>query len=208
MLYFLDSDMTILTTGAYYFTVSSSGHILPAAVGTATGAAVTGAKLLIYSEPVSVAVASAVGTGTSAGAIAGTIASKTAASAGIGALIGGITAAGMGSVVAGGLAMTTGVLASSQLGLLTVGTSHTTGNEGGHISQDCWKPVIRDTSRDPSKGMILKELLCHPNVSSVEVTNEGSLLQIVIENVWKEKFEIEYVMVLNDDKLYCHARQM
>lgn len=196
--------MTILSTGVYSFTVSSTGHVIPAAIGSAAGAVVTGVKLMIQTEPIAVALSSAVGTGTSTGAIAGALVSKTATSAGIGALIGGISAAGIGSVAAGGIAMTTGLLASSPLGLLTVGTSHTT--EEGNISQDCWKPVIGDTSLEPSKGMMLKDLVRHPNVSRVEVKHEGCLPQIFIENVWNEKYEIEYVILQDDDKMYCHAK--
>ncbi|XP_045191420.2 uncharacterized protein LOC123548313 [Mercenaria mercenaria] len=197
--------MTILTAGACSFIVSSSGHVIPAAVGTAAGAVVTGVKLWVQTEPVKVALSTAVGTGTSSGAIAGAIASKTATSAAAGALLGGISAAGIGSMMAGGLAVASGVVASNPIGLLAVGTSHT--EEKDRITYDCWKPVLHDTSLESSNGMILKDLVCHPNIANVTVTPSVCLPQIVIENVWNEKFEIEYV-VQDSDKLSCHARPM
>ena len=195
--------MTILTAGACAFIATSTGHAIPAAVGTAAGAVVTGVKIWFQSEPVKVALSTAVGTGTSSGAIAGAVASKTALGALTGAFVGGITSASVGSVLAGSMAMTSEAIASSPFGLLAVGMSHS--RDGNQITYDCWKPVVHDMSEDFSGGMLLKDLVCHPHIADITVTPSEFLPQIVLKNIWKEKFEIEYVVLQDTNKLVCHA---
>ena len=196
--------MTVLTAGACKFIVTSAGNVIPAAVGSATGVIVTGVKLWIQSEPAKVALATAMGTGASSGAISGAIVSKTIASAASGALLGSLTAAGLGSVLAGSMAVAAGGIGSTPLGMLAVGTRF----DENQITHDCWKPVIHDTSSEPSQGMMLRELLCHPHVASVNVTYSAFLPQIILENIWKEKFEIEYVALQDAEKLCCHANRL
>lgn len=194
--------MTILTCGACGFIVSASGAIVPAAVGTAAGVLITGVKLWVQSEPISAALATAVGTGTSAGAIAGAAFTKTTSSAVSGAVIGGLSAGSVGSVLAGSLAAG-GVLSANPLSLITVGTSVT---ENSNMARfDCWKPVVHEMSETPSTGLTLEELMVHPNVSAVDVTPGACLPKVVIENIWKEKFELEYVLLKDLNRLYGHA---
>lgn len=193
--------MTILTAGACKFVVSSAGTLIPAAVGSAAGAILTGVKIWMKAEAVGQAIGAAVGTGTSAGAITGAIVTKTAASALSGALVGGMSAAGLGTVLAGSFGALSGGVMADSLGLLCVGTS--AGAE--QVTYDCWKPVIRDRSEGLSDGMLLKDLCSHPNVAEVTLTpREGICLpHVVLKNIWNEKYELEYV--LNTDRLSCHA---
>ncbi|XP_076112678.1 uncharacterized protein LOC143080631 [Mytilus galloprovincialis] len=196
--------MTILTAGSCAFIITSTGNALPAVVGSAAGVVATGVKLWIQSQPLKVAMATAVGTGTSSGAIAGAVATKTAASAFTGALVGGLSAGSVGSAMAGGIAVASGTLSSSPLCLLTVGTN----SNGNQITQDCWKQVVHETSEEPSNGIILNDLISHPNVADVTVIPCGSLPYVVIENRWNEKFEIEYVALLDSDKLSLHIQPL
>lgn len=196
--------MTILTAGACTVILNSAGHVIPAAAGTAAGVLITGAKIWIQSEPVKAAISTAVGTGTSSGAVAGAIVGKTATSALTGALLGGMSAGGVGSVLAGSIAAVSGTITSGPLGLLTVGTSQT----GNQRTYDCWKPVIRDISEEPSQGMILKDLVLHPNIASVTVEHSLCMPRIVLENKWSEKFEIQYVLLQDSETLQCHASRI
>ncbi|XP_052060444.1 uncharacterized protein LOC127700811 [Mytilus californianus] len=196
--------MTILTAGSCAFIITSTGNALPAVVGSAAGLIASGVKLWIQSQPLKVALATAVGTGTSSGAIAGAVATKTAANAFTGALIGGLSAGSVGSVMAGSIAVASGTLSSSPVGLLTVGTN----SRGNQITHDCWKQVVHETSEEPSNGILLKELISHPNVADVTVKPCGSLPYVVIENTWNEKFELEYVALLDSDKLFLHVQPL
>lgn len=195
-------NMTILTGAACGFIMKTSGGLVPAAVGSAAGVVLTGVKIWVQSEPVKVALATAVGVGTSAGAITNVAYEKNAKSAATGAIVGGLSAAGVGAALAGGLAMG-GTLSANPLSLLTVGTS--VSEHGTEATFDCWKPVVHDTSEETSSGMTLDELMAHPNVSDVVVTHETCLPKVAIENIWDEKFELEYVVSSDFGKLYLHA---
>ena len=199
------STMTILTGGAVGFIVTASGSMIPAAVGTAAGVLMTGTKLWVQAEPLKVALATAIGTGTSAGAIAGAAVTKSATNAVSGAIIGGLSAGGVGSVLAGSLAVG-GTLAANPWSLLTVGT--TIKGDENDITFDCWKPVVRDNSDEASHGMSLSDMMTHPNVHDVVVTPGALLPNIVIENIWNEKFQLDYVVLRDSEKLYCHATSL
>lgn len=197
--------MTILTAGACKAVISSAGCGVPAAVGSALGVTLTGVKLLIKNEAVGTAIGGAIGTGTSAGAIAGAVVSKTATSALTGAFVGGLSAAGLGAVVAGSLSGITGLM-SAPVGLLCVGVQEDPARQSA--TYDCWKPVIHDISEDASNGMLLRDLCSHPKIANVTISqgNNSDLPCIVLENVWNERFEIEYLVLNESNKLVCHAK--
>lgn len=79
---------------------------------------------------------------------------------------------------------------------------------GSKVTYDCWKPVVHDTSREPSDGMLLKDLLCHPDVTSVTMRpgHSADLPIFTLKNTWNETFEIEYLLLLDPRQLVCHAR--
>ena len=196
--------MTILTAGACGVMATTSSGTIPALVGAAVGAVVPCVKLWAMSEPVKIALATTIGTGTSAGAIAGTIASKTAASAIPGAFLGGISSAGVGSVLIGSMAAVGNSIVANPIGFLTVGTSY----DETKVKFDCWKPVVHDLSEKPSKGMALRDLIRHPNIGKVSVTCGDGLPKIVIDNIWDEQFEIEYLLLGEHKELFCHAKSL
>jgi len=76
---------------------------------------------------------------------------------------------------------------------------------------DCWKPVVRDESVAPSDGMLIKDVLVHPNIKAVQIAEGPTIAaaalwypQLMLENIWDEKFQIEYV-TLDDGVLAAHA---
>jgi len=77
---------------------------------------------------------------------------------------------------------------------------------------DCWKPVVHDDSPDPSNGRLLGELAADPRIKNVHTSdnNESSLLglpEIILENIWNERFRIEYVE-LPSGGIAAHAVQL
>ena len=89
---------------------------------------------------------------------------------------------------------------------MALGTS--LNSDGSGIAYDCWKPVLHDTSEEPSNGMLMKDVVSHPHVSKVTM-NEGlvpELPRIVPENIWNESFEIDYVLFVMTGVVACHAR--
>ncbi|CAG2190091.1 unnamed protein product [Mytilus edulis] len=193
--------MTILTAGSCFLVSTLEGNSIPSLVGSAAGAFVTGVKLWVHSQPLSVALGTAIGTGMSSGAIAGAIVTKTFTSGLTGAIVGGLSSAGVGSVIGGCLAAASATITSSPIGLLTVGTS----TEGTDITHDCWKQIVHDSSLEPSNGILLKDLVSHCKVSNVTVTSCGLLPHVVIQNIWNEKFELEYVVLQDSMELFCHV---
>ena len=81
---------------------------------------------------------------------------------------------------------------------------------GSGVTYDCWKPVLHDTSEEPSNGMLMKDVVCHPHVAKVTM-NEGLVPEfprIVLENIWNESFEIDYVLLVETGEVACHARPL
>ena len=200
------SDMTVLTAGTCAVVINSAGSAIPAAVGSAIGITLTGLHCLVKGNAVGAALGGAVGAATSAGAITGAMVTKTVASALTGGLVGGMSAAGTGSVVAGSLGGAAEGMIASPIGMLCVGTSVKASRDG--VTYDCWKPVLHDTSEEESDGMLLKDLCQHPNVINCTVEVGTILPHIVIENMWFEKFEIEYLVISGSDRLLCHANRI
>ncbi|XP_053380743.1 uncharacterized protein LOC128548960 [Mercenaria mercenaria] len=191
----------VVFTGAAVVTVITGGAAagpIAAGIGTAAGTTAAGVGT-------GAAVGTAVGVGTAGGAIAGAGVAGTATGAGIGAVAGGTAAAGVGGSGAG-LGALVATVGTGGWGLLAVGTS--VNSEDGETTYDCWKPVVHDKSTEPSSGMLLKDMICHPNVTNVTMTTGicTELPSIVIENIWNETFEIQYLVLHNTGKIACHAK--
>lgn len=56
---------------------------------------------------------------------------------------------------------------------------------------DCWKPVVRDMSTQPSSGMTLRSLAAHPNVQSLSLDHDG----LLVDNTFGERFRLTLVDV-------------
>lgn len=177
-------------------TAAAAGAAVGASFGAAGGATGTAAG-----------VAGAIAGSTSAGAIAGAGAGLTAGAAATGAAAGATAAAAVGSSVVGGTGLATVGLASGPIGWLLVGTTVNLSEQ--HATYDCWKPVLHDNSVEASSGMLLQDLCIHPNISHVSYTAAGDtdMPDIVVENIWNEKFKIEYLVSPATGKLFGHAKK-
>lgn len=83
-----------------------------------------------------------------------------------------------------------------------------TSSDAKDVTFDCWKPVLRDESTEPSKGKMLKELVKDPRIKRVCITEyEGLLPQVTLENIWGELFRIDYVTVpsISNVDLFGHS---
>jgi hypothetical protein len=211
--------MTILTVGTCKAVIYAGGCTIPSVVGSLIGATTIGARVFLkggaildstgaVSSGTYAALGGAVATGLSAGSIAGAITTSTINGAASGATVGGLSAASVGSVVSGTLGLISGGITSGPIGLLLVGTSVET--EGERATYDCWKSVLHDNSEAPSCGMLLKDLFAHPHVSSVnyKAGSGTDLPDIVIENIWNEKFKIEYLVIPEAQQIFAHAKKL
>ncbi|VDI06468.1 Hypothetical predicted protein [Mytilus galloprovincialis] len=152
------------------------------------------------------ALAGALGASIAGGAIAGAIANWSMQGTLVGAAVGGTAALGVGGSSAGLVSVSS--LTTEGIELLVVGT--TANKEDETITYDCWKPVIHDKSDKPSNGIYLKDLLSHECIQRVTKAKGcyADFPHIVIENIWKEEFEIEYMILHTTGKIVCHAKQI
>ena len=90
----------------------------------------------------------------------------------------------------------TGILAAvGPIGWITLGAGTTF---------DCWKPVLRDTSSEPSAGMLIKNVLADDRVKWFQVLSaESASFHIRAQNIYGETFDICPVVV--GQKMYAHA---
>ncbi len=78
---------------------------------------------------------------------------------------------------------------------------------------DCWKQVVHDESITPSNGMLIRDVMLHPSIKAIHIvagppTACASVYpELLIENVWDEKFQIQYV-TLENGFLAAHALRM
>ena len=205
----------VAVTGLAVATVLTAGAAAPAAgaglaavagatEGVALGTAAAG-SVVMGGTAAGATVGASVATATAAGAITGAGAGGTLAAAGAGAVAAGTSAAGVASSGVGvGAAISAGI-SIGPIGWCVLGAATRTG--GSEITFDCWKPVVHDTSEENSSGMLMKDVMCHPHVASVYVTSGASneLPCIVLENIWNEKFEIQYLLLHENNRLVCHA---
>lgn len=175
--------MTGLTTGA----------ISGTAVGITNAAAMAGKTI---------AQSAAVG-GTASAIIGSVIASGNVMST----VTGAIAASVMGASVAS-LASSAAVF-SGPLGCLVVGATSTQlakdSSKTTTYTFDCWKLILHDDSKEPSNGKMLKELVTDQCIKKIIVIGENNdSPQFIVENIWDEKFRIDYVL-LHDNQLAAHA---
>lgn len=194
---------TVMTAGAAAPAIATAA-VAGGAEGIVAGSAAVGA-VVAGGTSTGAAVGASVATATAAGAITGA-AGGTVGAVATGAVAGATSAAGVGGSGAG-VAAALGI-GSGPVGWIVLGAE--TGSDGSQITYDCWKSVIHDTSEEPSKGMLLKDVMCHPHVANVSVTpgTIDKLPYIVLENIWEEKFEIQYLVIRENNRLVCHANAL
>jgi hypothetical protein len=135
-----------------------------------------------------------------------------------GSVVAGSTAAAAGSTgaSAGGAAMTAGVSAFP-VGWIVLGAAldpagFLTANPSSErkYTFDCWKQVVHDESITPSNGMLIRDVMLHPSIKAVHIVAgpptayASDYPELLIENVWDEKFQIQYV-TLDNGSLAAHA---
>ena len=147
-------------------------------------------------------------------------ATTTALTTGAGAIIveGGVTA-GVTNVlttVTGGAiqgAISSAPTASSMLvslgpvGWVTLGATGVAAASPTVVTFDCWKPVLHDTSTEPSAGRLIKDVLADKRVMRFEFDGAGVKdWSIRAWNVFGETFEI--VPIVLNGHTYAHANQI
>lgn len=143
--------------------------------------------------------------GAAAPAVGAAIAGATTSGAGIGTagtVIVGATASSAGLGTAG----TAAAVVAGPVGWLVLGTSEI--QLSSAFTYDCWKPIIHDQSPEPSMGKTLKEVAMDERVKSViQVDNNTHLPHFIFENIWDEKFFIDYIQV-GPNQICAHATKI
>lgn len=146
---------------------------LVAAAGAVGGTASTVAEIIIGVA------------GSSQGIAAGT---ATTVALGEGAVVG-LGVLGSGGSSSAGIALATMV---GPIGWFIVGCSKNEDHSGSSsYTWDCWKPIIRDTTAQPSSGLTLRCLAAHPKVQSMALDEAG----IVVRNIFGERFRLTPVNI-------------
>lgn len=76
---------------------------------------------------------------------------------------------------------------------------------------DCWKQIVHDESKEPSKGRLLCEIISSPLVTNVACCccSESNQLKMLIQNVWGEKFLVKFFYIdSHASQLFAHATKL
>lgn len=193
--------MTILTTGVVGagLTVATGGIAVPALTGVALGAL----------NPV---LANSVSAVSGMGAVTGGLTSAflTETSAAVSAAVGSASAAAVALCHNGAAGLAAGLTLES-IGSLILGCSHDSSQNESKVTFDCWKPLLHDESVEPSSGKLLKEVFADPRIRRVmmvrreESSSKDEEMVVIVENVWDEKFRLEYALLPESKTLAAHA---
>lgn len=99
-----------------------------------------------------------------------------------------------------------------QLSTLLLGTLdlQTDGQKTNYVySFDCWKQVLHDTSDEPSNGRLIKDVAVDHRIAKIELTDEvdekTGYQKFILQNIWDERFKIEYVILPTNNLITAHA---
>nr|CAH0103462.1 unnamed protein product [Daphnia galeata] len=198
--------MTVLTFGVAS-TIAVTGNVAPfaapALAGTLTGI------VTISAAPGTGGISATVAGSAGAGAVVGAIsAAAENGSAVIGALLGSASSAAVTCGSAGLAGIVNTGLALDPLGWLVLGAEQDVATHHIGATFDCWKPVLRDESTEPSSGKLLKDILEDQRVKRIvvhESRNNWNLPQLRLINIWDEQFDIDYLVLLPSNRLVAHA---
>ena len=90
---------------------------------------------------------------------------------------------------------------------IILGTSDTSEtNSKQHYTFDCWKAVLHEDSNEPSFGKSLYSVAEDKRIRNVFINSKDHNLlpEIVLENIWFEKFFIQFITI-NSNDLSAHA---
>lgn len=187
----------VLGAGAVVATAGAALPAIAAAAGTAGTVAGAGAAVGTAAGAVAGAATGAV--------VGGTLGAATVAG---GTVVATATAAGSAATVAGTAITTAGVIAGP-VGWLVLGSSLDEGKTESGITYDCWKPVLHDTSSEPSQGKLLREVMEDPRIKQVIIEEQLSQLPLVsLVNIWDEQFDIQYMILPSNNQMAAHAIQI
>jgi hypothetical protein len=122
----------------------------------------------------------------------------------IGAILGSASSAAVTCGSAGLAGVVNTGLAVGPLGWLVLGTKRRTVG----ATFDCWKPVLRDESMEPSRGKLLREIIKDERVKQIiirESRNNWNHPQLRLVNIWDEQFDISYLLLPTDNQMVAHA---
>lgn len=208
----------VVAAGAVTLSATSATDLIPAVTGLVTG------LVRFYGKSAAQATVAALVAGSAAGgSVTGTAAATaTAAFTGVkgpalalkalGGAAAGLSTSSLTALTLAEVASFASCMATaSGLGLaacLTLGAAVDDSAAEG-VSYDCWRAVVRDWSSDESRGRLLWDVAKDRRVKDVSVSySAGSLLpDITVENVWHDKFVVDYV-ILPSHELACHARAL
>jgi len=191
--------------------LAATAVVIIATAGAAAPAALAGA-------------ASGLGVGTGVAGTGGTVASAFAVGAvsgsvaGSGVAVGGAVAAGTTATAAATL---TGAAAGATTGsLISGGTFFALSGPVGwcilgaaedkdELTFDCWKEIVKDTSTEPSRGRLLRDVAMSPMVKEVMLLpdSQTQTLQVFLLNIWDERFRIDFGF-LSSGEFAAHAVRM
>ncbi len=104
------------------------------------------------------------------------------------------------------MGLSTVAVALSPLAVLLVGANEN--QEDSSVTWDCWKPVLRDESVEPSNGILLKDIIQDSRIKDVIIAddqNDSKFPLLYLRNIWDEEFRIDYVYLPKSNKLALHA---
>ena len=81
------------------------------------------------------------------------------------------------------------LVASGPAGWVILGTSAT--QQEAEYTFDCWKPLLHDDSPLPSSGMLLREVVMDSRIKNVTLNQQSN--EFVLENIWNERFRVDFV---------------
>lgn len=109
---------------------------------------------------------------------------------------------GAGTAALGATAIAAEIL-EGPVGLVVLGTGEGETNE---VTFDCWKAVVRNTSLEPSRGRLLRDVARSPVIKEIvlQPDSQTQMPQLFLLNVWNERFRIDFGFLLSGE-LAAHA---
>jgi hypothetical protein len=204
--------VTAVAVGAIIATGGAAAPAVVAATAEGIAAGGIGAGAVIGGAATTgAAVAGSAGIGASAGALTGAVITGTATGASVGAAAGTAAATAVSATGGGAATLVTGGLALGPVGWFALGATSEPSEEPtlAGYTYDCWKQVLRETSCKSLNGKLLRDVVVDERIKHVTLSTSndsmGSLPDIILENIWDERFHIEYVTLLPTNEVAAHA---
>jgi len=186
------------THGVTLVAVAAAPVLVPGA-GVA-GTAATGAAGSTALTASSSTAASTIIVGSSAASTGGATATAAVTAVGNAGAAASSASAGSGLTAGALAALPSGPVGWLVVGGVIVGAEVSIGDASMTATWDCWKPILRNSSSDPSQGMFLSDLLLDKRVKEWGIRGEA----IELKNIWNDEFRLKQV-TLPWDAVALHA---